>query len=105
MYSLARPGGTHCSSASLPNPLLELSAGNPNAGFVVSLITSRTVLLYSGIVRRRSGARPGVIAFWSAQRAVTLPPEPPVPEEPAVVPPAPGMPAAAPPTAPLPPLD
>jgi hypothetical protein len=52
-----------CSPASLPNGFCLLStwAGRALPGLVVSPSRSRIVLLYSYVVRRRSGDRPGAI--------------------------------------------
>src|SRR4051812_44402355 len=59
-FSTSRPDGDW-SSASFPKRLWPLSTcgGKALPGLVVSPSRSRTVLLYSYVVRRRIGARPG----------------------------------------------
>ncbi len=58
---------TDWAAASLPKPLPDSSAGSVLAGEVVSPSRSRTVLLYSKRVSRRSGAGPGLMGrFWQA---------------------------------------
>ena len=53
---------TDCASALFVNPSAISSSGNCEAGAVASLSRSRTVLLYSVRLRRRSGESPGCAA-------------------------------------------
>ena len=89
-YCSMRKGDGACSSASFPNRFCAESTwgGKAFPGLLVSLSRSRTVLLYSYVVSRRIGARPGEIALQSTG---ALPPLP-VPLAPAVPVPSPAVP-------------
>src|SRR5687767_5269196 len=64
-YCSASRLDTDSASASLPKPLPISSPGRAFAGWVASPSRSRTVLLYSNGVSRRTGARPGrTIPSW-----------------------------------------
>src|SRR6185503_13313003 len=86
-------------------------AGSALPGLVVSPSRSRIVLLYSYVVRRRSGDRPGAVALQSSTTGIPpvppVPPGPTAPPSPLKEPPVPAT-GAVPPTpvvAPLPPPD
>src|SRR6266540_4336302 len=94
MCALIRPSSVGCWAASLPNPFPSTSDGRSLAGWVVSCSRSRTVLLYSKLVSRRTSARPGRTAGC---RHAAETPTPAVPVLAPADPPPPVTPPAAPP--------
>src|SRR6266545_163180 len=96
-YPLASRLETDWLSASLPKPLPRVSLGNQSLGGVVSRSRSRTVLLNSNVVSRRSGARPGAAVGHD-----TVPPAPVTLAPPAPVTLVPPVPVTLAPPTPLP---